>query len=144
VTGRAVRPRAALAVAALLFGIAGCGGGQSAPVDQQPKLATLLAAVDDAIVAGHYRQARASLDDLVKAASARGAGALDSSSADRVLATAAQLMTQLRTTIQERRAEVTPDEPTSTDEGDQGDGGDESHGNGNANGHHKHDHNHGG
>jgi hypothetical protein len=110
---------AALATAAvLLAATAACGAEQAAPVDQQPRLAAMLSAVDDAISAGRYQNARHRLDDLVKAAvSARGAGTLDNSSADRVLASAAGLMTQLTASTKARRAAATPSESTAPAEG---------------------------
>jgi hypothetical protein len=107
-----------MAAAAVFMAAAACGGTETAPVDQQPKLAALLADVDKAVTSGRYLQARESLDQLQTATeSARDAGALDDASADRVLATAAQLRTELTATIEQRRAAVTPVEPIPSDEG---------------------------
>jgi hypothetical protein len=112
----------ALAAAAIFMAAAACGSAETAPVDQQPELAALLTDVDDAVSAGQYLQARQSLDELVKATvSARGTGALDNASSDRVLATAARLMTELTASIERRRAAVTPVEPIPSNEGDEGD-----------------------
>jgi hypothetical protein len=121
---RTTRLRAAVVAATSLLVVAGCGGGGTeAPVDQQPRLAVMLTDVDDAITSGRYMQAGQRLNALVSAtAAARGTGGLDSASADRVLAAAAKLRTQLITSIEERRAAAAKP-PTSGDEGDQGDGG---------------------
>jgi hypothetical protein len=111
----------AVGVAAVVLSAGGCGGGQPAPVDQQPKLAGLLTDVDDEITAGHFVRARQSLNALVTATeSARGTGALDMTSAERVLAAAAGLKTQLTASIQGGRTSVTSTEPTTS--GEEGNG----------------------
>jgi hypothetical protein len=120
---RTTRLRAAVGAVTSLLVVAGCGGGTEAPVDQQPRLAVMLTDVDDAITSGRYLQAGQGLNALVSATTAaRGTGGLDSASADRVLAAAAKLRTQLITSIEERRA-AAAEPPTSGDEGDQDDGG---------------------
>jgi hypothetical protein len=126
----------AVGVAAVVLSASGCGSGQPAPVDQQPKLAGLLTDVDDEITAGHLVLARKSLNALVAATeSARGAGALDMTSAERVLAAAAGLETKLTTSIQGGRTPVTSTEPTTS--GDEGDGDNSGPGEG-GNGHEGH------
>ena len=128
---RAIRLRAAAVGATTLLVVAGCGGGTAAPVDQQPKLAVMLTDIDDAITSGRYLQARQTLNALVSAtAAARGTGSLDSASADRVLATAAQLRTHLTTSIEERRAAAADEPTTSGDQGNQGDSGPGANGHG--------------
>jgi hypothetical protein len=129
VIGRRVGWRVVVGIAAVVLSAGGCGGGQSAPVEQQPQLAGLLTHVDDEITAGHFVRARQSLNALVAATeSARGTGTLDVASAERVLSAAADLKTQLRASIDERRAAVTPEEPaTSDDPGNSGPGGGDGH-----------------
>jgi hypothetical protein len=124
VIGRRVGWRGAVGIVAVVLSAGGCGGGQSAPVDQEPQLASLMTAVDDEITAGHLVQARQSLNALVTATeSARGSGTLDIASAERVLAAAAGLKTQLRASIEARQTNATPTQPTTSDEGDEGNGG---------------------
>ena len=119
--GRRAGWRVAVGVAAVVLSASGCGGGQPAPVDQQPRLAGLLSEVDDEITAGHLVRARQSLNALVAATeSARVTGALDMTSAERVLAAAAGLETKLTTSIHGGRTSVTSTEPTTS--GDEGDG----------------------
>jgi hypothetical protein len=80
----------------------------------------MLSDIDEAISAQHYVQARATLNELVSAASAASAaGTLDSVSTDRILGTAASLKTQLTVEIQGSLPAVTPDEPTTTNQGDE-------------------------
>jgi hypothetical protein len=113
---------AGVAMAASVLALSGCGGGgQSAPVDQQPRLAALLGDVDDAITAGHFVNARRSLNALVRETeSARQTGGLDDVAADQVLAAATQLQTQLTTSIEDLQA--SSDETPPPDEGDENGG----------------------
>jgi hypothetical protein len=141
VNGPRIGWRVAVGIAAVVLSASGCGGDESSPADQQPKLASLLTDVDDDITAGHFVQARQSLNALVTSTeSARGSGALDISSAERVLAAAAELKTQLSASIRGGQTNDTPTEPTTSgDGGDDGNSGpgDGGHGPGNPDKPHK-------
>ncbi len=132
-----------LAVATLVL-LAGCGGGAS-PVEAVPALSDRLTAVDDAVAAGDDAATRAALDDLVRVTrQAEGAGELDASDADDILAAAGQLEELLP---EEVEPEPTPEgsvteTPAPEEDSDSEGGGDEEgpghghgHGKGKAKGH---------
>lgn len=91
--------------------LAGCGSS-SAPSDAVPALGDSLDRVDDAIVDGRYDDARTELDELVgTTTSAREAGDLESSEAERILASAAEVMSALPAEEAEEPEDPEPSEP---------------------------------
>lgn len=87
-----------LTVAAALLLLAGCGGSSTLPsaAEQVPGLGDRLERVDTFLAAREWDKARAALRAIVaEAGAAREAGELDAVSADRVVATARQLLADL-------------------------------------------------
>jgi hypothetical protein len=81
-----IRPRFALAAAAVLIaGTTGCGAA-TPPGELDPTLRTQLTQVDQALGAGNYPQAHDALDTLAEqTAAARDDGRISSEQADRIL-----------------------------------------------------------
>ena len=103
-----MRLRAWVAVVACLSLLVSCGS--ESPGDQVPELADQLSAIDDALADENYPEARQNIEDLVAATEdARASGDLGDGEADRVLAAAARLLTELP-----GAAPTEPAEPTTS------------------------------
>jgi hypothetical protein len=91
-----MRSLAAALAFAVLASLTGCGSAEQTAAEQVPGLSTRLDAVDAAVAAHRYRTARDRIADLVQdTVAARDAGDLDAATADRILASAARLLTSL-------------------------------------------------
>lgn len=93
-TGNPARRLAALVLTAVLL-VAGCGG-EAAPADSAPELADQLARIDRAVTAGDDALTRQRVESLVTATeTARDAGRIDDTQADRILSAAEDLLSRL-------------------------------------------------
>ncbi len=113
--------RSLVGAAMTLLLVAGCAD-QPSPADAVPRLGRTLSEVDRAIVEQRFRQARTSLNELVRATvTAREAGDLESAEADAILASAARLLSALP---RRRAQEASPASPEpSTEQPEPADGG---------------------
>ena len=123
-------------------------GSSDAPIDDVPALANALQALDDAVVAEDYREARVAIGDLKSLTTeARNGGTLTDDAARQIMKAAAAVAADLRE-LQPARSTASPTPsatpPQGNDEGDEeqgeDEGGDQGAGGGNAeqNGEDKH------